>query len=104
MFHAADVIRNLNRVPHYKLVFQNDVEPSDHVANQGLRSESQGQAGKAGKRYGWQDIDSEFIQRCQNGDSPDYLAPRAINNSGQRARLLFAELRLARLSRGRLND
>ncbi len=98
VLHPPGVVGDLNGVAHNVLVFEHDVEARDHIANERLRSEAHSEAGETRKSYRRCDIDIEFVQGRQQRHDPDNLAPRAIKDSRQRARLLFAQLRRAALS------
>lgn len=97
----ANSLADLNGVPHNELIFENDIESGDDVADEILRAETQGQAGKtceSGDRY---HIDAKLGEGGEDGRSPDDFAAGAVEDARDRTGLLFAALRDARLRGGR---
>src|SRR3989442_1013317 len=92
MFHTADVIGYLNGVPNNVLIFQHDIEPGDHIANESLRAKTDGHAREAGERECWCGVDPDLVQSREQSHDPDNFAARTVEDSSQSARLLLAEL------------
>jgi len=104
MFNAAVRIANLDCVSDHVLIFEDDVETRDNVADKILRAESDGDTGEAREREGRSGVDAEKIESCDERDNPDDFAERAVENAGQSYGLLFAYLRRARLICRRLDN
>ena len=102
MLDAAERVCDLDGVSHDVLIFEDNIEAGDDVANQILRAETNGQAGESGKRGNGCDVDAEFLRGGEQRDGPDDFAPGAEYDSSERARLLLAGLRGACLGCGRL--
>ncbi len=103
MLDAPGGVPDLYRIANDVLVLEDDVKARDQVADQILRAKSDSHAGQAGKRQGRERIDADSRQRRENSNNPNHLASGAVKHAGQRARLLLADLRRARLGRRHLN-
>ena len=100
MFDATDGVGHVDGISHDILIFKDNVEAGDDVADQILRAESDGEAGEPGKSGNRSDIDAELLGSSEERDGPDNFAAGTENNACQSARLLLASLGRARL-RGR---
>jgi len=91
---------NLDCITYGVLVFEHDIKAGNHVPDEILSSETDGDAGQAGEGQGRRGVNANFVHGGQEGDKPDDLAASAVKDGGESARLLFANLRGAAL-RGR---
>lgn len=90
MLDAADGIGDLDGVANAVLVFQDDVEAGDDVANQILRAKPDRQAGESGDGGDRSDVQAELLRGGEQRKGPNDFAGAAVNNCRERAGLLFA--------------
>src|ERR1700690_1842509 len=102
MLDAANGLTDLDGIADGVLVFEDDVETGDDVADEVLRAETDGEADKAGKRGDRGDVDAKLTGSGEQSHGPDDLASRAVDHAGKRARLLLASLGSASLRGSRL--
>jgi hypothetical protein len=104
VFNTPRDVSNLDGIAYCELIFENDIESSDHVANEILRAKTNSDAGKACKRQGGRWVDANLVHGSEQGDKPNDLASRAVKHPCERARLLLANLSSAAQRGGRLYD
>lgn len=104
MLDAADGITDLDGVADAVLIFEDDVEAGNDVADKILCAKADGEAGESSDRGDRSDVDAEFLRGHKERENPDDLAGSAIDSRGKGAGLLFAGLRGACLRTGRLDD
>jgi len=95
---------NLDGIADDELVLEDDVKAGDDVPDEILCAQANGQSGEACERGHGENVNADFLRGCQQRHHPDNLARRAVENPGERARLLLSRLSSAGWRRSRLDD
>jgi hypothetical protein len=93
MLHPAKGIADLNRVADNVLIFEDDVKAADHVADEVLRAKANAEADESGESGDGRNADAKLGQSREYSDGPDNLVSRSIEDTGECAGLLLADLR-----------
>src|SRR5215475_395783 len=104
MLDTANGIGDLDGIADGVLVFEDDVETGDDVADEVLRSEAEGQAGKSSDSSDRGDVDPEFLGDHEERKRPNDFAGPAVDDGGECASLLLAGLSGFALGTGGFDD
>ncbi len=104
MLDTPGNVSKLDCIANRVLVLEDDIKTGDQIADEVLRAKADGDAGEAGEGEGGHRVNAYFFHGREQGDNPNNLAQCAVEDTGEGAGLLFANLRRAALCGGRLDD
>jgi len=104
MLDTANGVSDLDGVAEAVLILEDDVETGNDVADEILRTETDGEAGESGDGGDGSDVNPELLRGDKESQNPDNFAAGAVDHGGESTRLLLAGLGGFALRAGGLDD